>query len=670
MKKLFSILLSIGAIGAISCAAGCGDKSGDSTPATPIKYNFKVFAKADVQLSEENLKIVVYGKDGSVAASLGMDDSGERSKQLIPDIYTVCLENEAGEKIYTTTTQLTCDTPVSLYLLDQPTGGTGAEQDQYDITNGYYNVPLSKYGATYFSFTPSKVGTYRITSIGSADVAFAEYAASEEYLNPDPIAQTDDNGSDVNFVYEFDVTPTEFNSMEDMGDYKVYFSVGFADKATDTSAASSLISVEYVNANYNEEGAPELTYSTVTLTKEDADEALFNSKGEIVPFTSQKGTLTPIAYNANLVYNQNDRYYHVGTANGPVVVMPFTVVPERLLDLPFNKIGNPDPNDPTDNANPATLHLTFVDETNYTVTVKEYNTLINEVYPAAVNADGVYPLTEEMREFLYQFVVVAGNDISVQNVPKELRWKAPLYYYETGTVADDRPDVSGWDGEQPTSGKGTQAQPYSIGLGHFCAPFGSVSGIVYYSYTSNRDGYLTLTTETDNTVLFFTNETVTTDGEITSSVSENGDIYGKGSYSFEVSRGSQLLIQISTNDWNSAAVPFTVSFSTDKPVDTTPGGMSNPYDLQMGETKVVSKGSSFVFYTITLTETAEYTFTSYSNHAVLSLNANRPFGKTVKAHEGNGSFTVTLEAGKTYFLVVSDSQLSESFTIYFDCAKA
>lgn len=668
MKKLVSILLSLGAIGAISCTVGCGDKPADSSPAEPIKYSFKVLSNSGVQLSEKNLKIVVYRKDGTKVASLGVDDSGERSKTLTPDTYTVCLENEAGETLYTTTTQLTCNTPVSLYLFNQPTGGTGDSQDQFEITNGYYNVPLSKYGATYYAFTPSKTGTYRITSIGSADVAYAEYDASEEYLNPAPVHTLDDNGSDVNFVYEFDVNPTEFNSMEGSGFYKVYFSVGFADKATDTSATSSIISVEYVNANYNDAGTPEFTYSTVTLTQ--ADEALYNADGEIVPFASQAGVLTPLAYNATIVYNETDRYYHVGSANGPLVVMPFTVTPERLLDRPFNKIGNPDPNDPTDNANPSTLHLTFTDEVNYTVTVKEYNTLINEIYPAAVNADGVYPLTEEMREFLYQFVVVAENDISVKNVPMELRWKAPLYYYETGTVEDDRPDVSNWNGAKPTSGAGTKASPYTIGLGEFNAPFGSVSGIVYYTYTSNADGYVTLSTEADNAVIFFTNETVTVNGDIISSNSENGDIYGKGAYSLEVSNGSVLTIQVCTNDWNSAAIPFTLEFSTEKPVNTTLGGMGNPYALQMGETKVDSKGEIFVFYAVTITETASYTFTSYNSNAVLTLRANSAFGKNVKTYEGEGSFTVTLEAGTTYFLQVNAASQPNFFTVYFNFAKA
>ena len=669
MKKLVSILLSLGAIGAISCAVGCGDKPADSSPAEPIKYSFKVFAKDGVQLSEENLKIVVYGKDGTSVASLSLDDSGERSKKLNPDVYTVCLENEAGEKIYTTTTQLTCDTPVSLYLLDQPTGGTGDEQDQYEIKNGYYNVPLSKFNATYYAFTPSKTGTYRITSIGSADVAYAEYDASEEYLNPAPIQSIDDNGSDVNFVYEFDVNPTEYNSMEDTGAYKVYFSVGFADKATDTSATSSIISVEYINSSYTEAGEPEFTYSTVTLTKEDADSVLFDSQGEIVPFTSQEGVLTPLAYNATIVYNETDRYYHVGSANGPLVVMPFTVTPERLLDKPFNKIANPDPNDPTDNANPATLHLTFTDEVNYTVTVKEYNTLINEIYPAAVNADGVYPLTEEMREFLYQFVVVAENDINVQNIPRELRWKAPLYYYETGTIAADRPDVSGWDGDKPTNGEGTKNAPYTIGLGDFCAPFGSVSGIVYYTYTSNKSGFLTINTKSDNAVVSFINETVTVNGDIVSSTSESGDIHGKGSYAFEVSNGSVLTIQICTNDWNSASIEFSLSYSTDKPLDSTPGGMGNPYSLQMGETKAVAEGVIAIWYAITPTETAEYTFSTNDKDADITVYEGKAFGAKVKSKSGAGSFTVTLEAGKTYFVGVGEG-VNDYFTVYFTCEKA
>lgn len=672
MKKFLTAMLSVCAVGVLGLAAcNNGKNPDDSTPAPldPIKYTFQVKANAGVQLSESGLKIVIYGQDGSIIETLLLGDDGKRTKTLTPDTYTVCLENEEGEKIYTTTTPLTNDSDITLYALDQPTDGTGEDQEQYQIANGYYGVPLNKYNHTFFAFTPTKVGTYRITSYGTADVAYAEYDASEEYLNPAPIATEDDNGEDVNFVYEFDVNPTEFNSMGSSGDYKIYFSVGFSDKATDTSATNSVIFIEYVNGQYTEDAAPEYTTQVVTLTK--ADDVLYGTDGSIAKFGSQSGSLTPLPYNATLVYNESDRYYHIGTENGPLAVMPFTVVPERLLDQPFNKIANPDPNDPSDNANPATLHLTFTDDEAKTITVKEYNKLINEIYPSAVNDDGVYPLTEEMREFLYQFVVVAKNDINVQNIPKELRWKAPLYYYETGTIEDDKPNVSDWTGNAPNGGDGSKENPFIIGTGDYCAPFGSVSGIVYYLYTAKNAGYLTISSEDEKAVITFVNENITVNGDVVSSTSESGEVLGKGEYSFESNVNDKLLIQVCTNDWNSAKVEFSLTYSAEKPVDTSLGSASNPYILQTGETTAKSEGKTFIWYAFTPTEGGSYTFTNENNNATIAVYTKPQAGiaNEIKKHAGNGSFTVTLEAGTTYYVWVAEG-VNDYFTIVFSCVKA
>lgn len=679
MKKFLIALLSIFTLAAVAsgCGWGQGDSSSESSssesssntssddsssvPAEIVKYTFQVHASG-VKLGESGLKVVVYSKDGETKATLLLDDSGKRTKNLTADEYTVCLENENGDKLYEAKTDLTGDQPVDLYLVNTPTSGAGKEQEQFQIGLGYYQTALTSADKIYYAFMPEKSGTYRISSIGNNDLALHLYAASEAYLNPDPIDSTDDvSETDLNFSYEFQVTPQDLTSMGENGDYKIYFSVSYAEKAAQKGDASVMILAEYVSDEYDElDPAPDIIYETVTLTK--AEDVLYDENGNVVPFGEQEGTLTPIPYSAELVYNETDHYYHVGEKDGPLALMMFTKTPTRLFDQPFNKIANPDPNDPEDNANPATLHLTFVDEAAGKVTVKEYNALINEIYPSAVNSDGVYPLTEEMREFLYQFIVVAQNDINVQNVPQELRWKAPCYYYETESVESDRPDVSDWTGDVPTSGIGSAENPYKIGVGDYCAPFGSVSGIVYYTFEIETAGELIISTTDENATILLTVECQEP------LYSETGDLIGKGEYKTNVIKGYVLTLQVSATDWTASKIPFSIAYKQAEQVDPTVenGTKESPFTLTLGETTAVNDGSAFfIYYKFTPTESGAYEITVADEDAMLYVkDGNKTVNKTY-----TGTFTVTLEAGKNYSFEVIKG-LGEPFTVTFTFNKA
>ena len=671
MKKRFFLIaaLSTCALACVATACGTTDNSTpaqstpeESTPAAPIRYQFKALAPSDVDFSELGTKVVVYNPDGSVAASLRLDNSGERTKTLTPAEYTVRLETANGDTVYETKTDLTCDTPVMLYYLETPVTSDDYAMNQID--NGYYALTLTRYNPTFYAFTAKTAGTYRILSLGNADVELNVHDGSEVWVNPVPALTVDDvSASDVNFAYEFQVTPADIENMADNGFYQVYFSVDFSSKATDFDANTTILYADKINNNYDAPTGDD-TPETIVLTK--ADDALYDDAGNIVPFAAQNGTLTELPYNAELVYNETDRYYHIGSANGPLVVMPFTVAPSRYLDMAFNTVGNPELNE---NALPSTLYLTFVDETTGKKTVKEYNTLINEVYPSAVNTDGVYPLTQEMYEFVRQYVAQNNSD-KVSIIPAELRWKAPLYYYETGTPVDDRPSLSGWNGDMPTSGNGTQASPYIVGGGNYCAPFGPTFGVLYYTYTATENGYLTVKTESDNTVMAMLYEYEVSDGDNFTASSESADLAGAGTHTFQIQQGGTLVIRVCSSKWESAMLPFSLEYSVEKPIDENAGAGSQdkPYVLELGETVAVSNGESFVYYTFTPTASGTYTLSTTDANASIYVWKNTAWKNKVSNIMGKKSVNITLEVGTTYIIGVS-SLASETFTLPFSLLK-
>lgn len=673
MKKRLFLVAALSTC-ALACIATACDKTDDSTPAVstppestpaePVRYQFKALAAADVDFSELGTKVVVYNPDGSVAASLRLDNSGERTKTLTPAEYTVRLETANGDTVYETKTDLTCDTPVLLYYLETPAAGTGSDADLYQIDNGYYALTLTRNDPAFYAFTPKTAGTYRVLSVGSADVELNVHDGSEVWVNPVPAATIDDvSASDVNFAYEFQVTPTDIANMGDNAIYQVYFSVDFSSKATNFDTNTTILYADKISNDYDAP-AQDDTPETIVLTK--ADDALYDNAGNVVPFTAQDGTLTELPYNAELVYNATDRYYHVGSENGPLVVMPFTVAPSRYLDMAFNTVGNPELNE---NALPSTLYLTFVDETTGKKTVKQYNTLINEIYPSAVNTDGVYPLTQEMYEFVCQYVAQNNSD-KVSIIPTELRWKAPLYYYETGTPADDRPSLSGWSGDMPASGNGTQTSPYIVGNGNYCAPFGPTFGILYYQYTATENGYLTVKTEDESTVMAMLYEYEVSSGDNFTASTESADLAGAGAYTFQIHNGGTLVIRVCSSKWESAQLPFTLEYSVNKPIDENAGAGSadKPYVLELGETIAQANGTTYVYYTFTPAESGSYTIGTNNDDASIDVWKNKAWGTKVKGIAGATSATITLEAGTTYVIGISEG-VSEVFTVAFYLLK-
>lgn len=674
MKKIILTALSVCAVGLCTAGVTACDNSGDgspsaSVPAQPITYTFQVKASVGVSLMEQDLKVVVYDKAGQALASLRLDDSGERTRNMLPDEYVVRLENADGETLYETMTTTSAEQPVVLYFASSPAKGSGDEYDAYQLQEGVYSVTLSGKTEIFYAFQPSKAGTYRIYSVGKADVAMQAYQGSDSFLHS-PTLYDDRSATDKNFVGNVQVSPSDLTGSDGSAnaDFRKYFSVAYADKATDLSISGCILCIDYVSEEYS----PDAIVETITLSK--ADEALYDENGNVVPYGAQSGTLTPAQYNAEFVYNEADRYYHIGSKNGPVALMMFTKTPERLLDQPFNKIANPDPNDPADNANPATLHLTFTDPETGKITVKEYNKLINEIYPSAVNEDGVYPLTQEMYEFLYQFVVVAQNDINVQNVPKELRWKAPCYYYETGEIIDNKPDVSDWTGDTPTAGNGGMNSPYVIANGNYVAAFGSASGIVYYTYSVTAGGELTVSTDNEKANFYIVKEGQASSTSGSALESETAEIIGAGSVTLTVKTGDTLSIQVATTDWNPAAIEFTLSHKQSTSGDNNADGSAEkPYTLALGETSV--SGVNVVWYAFTPAESGTYTFSTLDDNSTLYLYASTAGGTSIKNsvnsnYRGDGvGFHANLQAGTTYYLQVSELSF-EAFTLTVNVVKA
>ncbi len=180
-------------------------------------------------------------------------------------------------------------------------------------------------------------------------------------------------------------------------------------------------------------------------------------------FEKPDGTeLTPVSLDgtANLVYDNTNKYYRLGE-NGPVVTVQLTKAIDRLrFGSPFIylELDNPraakyvfDVTDTVPNAPGSVMHDyrlflrgfkdyeskpgTFGDELSIPETLENEN-----CYAKFANADGVYPLTEELKTFLQLFY--ANNEASIEGhlitaASENCGWMLPLYYYAEAEAAAD-----------------------------------------------------------------------------------------------------------------------------------------------------------------------------------------------------------------------------------------
>ena len=214
-------------------------------------------------------------------------------------------------------------------------------------------------------------------------------------------------------------------------------------------------------------------------------------------------------------------------------------------------------------------------------------------------------------------------------------------------------------------------------MGDYCAPFGSVSGEVYYTYTATADGYLNISSTDSKAVIFFLYEHVIANGDNVSSRSENGEVIGNSEYLLEITAGGVVSIQVSTSDWQTAKIPFSLSYLAEKPVDESLGSKANPYELSLGETTAVAPVGTFsLYYAFTPTTTAKYTIYSLddSGESVFIYLYDSNF-KTLKRSTGNSGYTgegygigYNMQAGVTYYVEVSKG-VGEGFTLVFNTQK-
>ncbi len=355
--------------------------------------------------------VVVEFYQGETKAAMQVVDSatGIATKELEAGEYTVKLQFTDGAEGYYYEEQgltLSADkTEIDVILAKAITGeatslyvGENA-YDSYQIGTGCTYTELTAGERNYFLFTPTEPGTYEFSVADGADVTLGYYGAPH-------FVQSMNAAEIVDGKFTISVSA----SMIGTGDTGTTVLVIGADTENVTEC---VIGVQRIgDAEWNVADEPWIIYGTTTVLSK---------------YTLPEGTtlkefdLTAASY--NLVYNETDGFYHLDSADGPLVYVNLTADSKYLASFK-NILERSGVSKYFYNANGE-----FEKKVSYSECLLEYLEYVDE-------GTGVYPLTEDLKHIIQQrgdyvgwwdtqsqqYLFVDANGNPIPGINTEIAW--------------------------------------------------------------------------------------------------------------------------------------------------------------------------------------------------------------------------------------------------------
>lgn len=388
MKRITAALLALVMLLAL-CA--CGGENGEGTSGkAPEGYQVKVVDALGNPYTEG--VIVRFMQGGTQVAMQVVNAEGIAIKELEDGEYTVELQHTDADAEYhydTAGKTLSPNRKTMEVVMNQAVSGTMDGLFAYSLltdgnkehTAGYVKtgctyVDLVSGERNYFLFAPQESGTYVISAVGEVQVGY--------YGGPSFVQQV--SAMDV---VDNTVTLSISDGNIAEGGGSVY--VLGLDAAEDVT--SGVLCIQRTGAAQRTlEDEPWLVYTAMvapteyTLTLEDGQQL-------------KKVDIKGATEDYKLVKNDADGYYHLGTADGPVM----------LVQLCAGQAGNPSyicfedmVGDGTPDKGVTALRKYFFDENGDFIKKEDYTQCMISYNVCADKTYGVYPLTDELIYMIQQ----------------------------------------------------------------------------------------------------------------------------------------------------------------------------------------------------------------------------------------------------------------------------
>lgn len=396
---------------------GCGGGGEESSPA---ELTYKVTVKDALGNPCASGTVVKFMQNGTQVAMQLCDENGVASKLLAAGEYTVELGFTNAEEAYhyDTSATLSAEKSEVELLLSKKTSGEpfalfvgGDEYDAYSVKAGCTYAELSSESTSYFLFSPTEAGTYKISVYGNEKAALGYYGAPH-FVQTQNIAELTDNS------FEISVSASM---------------IGTGDSGTSTY----VIGITLENAENKDcilcierTGEPQKTI-------EDEPWDIYKKTAELSEYTLPEGAvikefdLTASTDTYNFVFNEEDGFYHLNSADGPLVLMrlaedcDYIACFKTILDR-------------------SGVSRYFYDEEGNFTKRESYSECLLEYIEYADAVEGVYPLTEDLKYIVTQrgeyvgwwdtesngYIFKDANGINDLTINTELAWLLMCCYVE------------------------------------------------------------------------------------------------------------------------------------------------------------------------------------------------------------------------------------------------
>ncbi len=381
IKRILCLVLALTMCTLCACTPSEGTTGTTSTnaPAGPAQYKVTVLDPEGNPCTNDI--VVKFMKDGAQAGMQSVDAAGVAAKELERGNYTVELMfmdpdaaysyADADLQLTATKTELTINlfnaVGAAETLFVKLDADTTADRPAYPVKVGQTKVDLEAGTRNFFIFTPKKGGIYKFAITGGAE-AIGYYGATHFVSHINSATPVEGEVAVTFEVLESSV------STSGAGTSQLVIGV---DAGTAVSGVLSIIRI-----GDNTPVIPYDVYPTTTVLK---------------PYSHPTGAkVEEFDLNADyeIVYNESDGYYHVGSENGPLVLLRLGAKSDDQCKYLLASME-------TVNTFEAYVRY-YYNEAGELVSRSNFSPCIFEHVKYVDSATGLYPVTRELRYIIEQ----------------------------------------------------------------------------------------------------------------------------------------------------------------------------------------------------------------------------------------------------------------------------
>ena len=680
-KRIYSLVLCIVLLCSMLGLSACGDNGGTTDNGQTLAYKVTVVDGLGAPYTQKI--IVKFMQAGSQVAMATINEEGVVSKELPEGDYTIEIATtESGATCWFDADKavLTAAAPEIQVVMSYAVSGeattltatvpgteTSKEYQAYGVAPGSTYVPLTAGDRTYVLFTPSQSGIYQLSV--TDDAAQLGYYGAPHFVQSQNLKDLEDG--------KLSLTVTNSNiSAGQTGTSR--FVIGLDAK---DATEGALLNIQRIG--------------DVPWTVEDEPWTDYQAKREITAYTLPEGvelryfdvTAPSIAY--KLVFNETDRCYHLGSAQGSPV---FVQLDQEVYGISMkNMVGENIYQDGVLMQSGSAPFRYMYNNGQEDFFKEDYTDVMREYVTNRDQANGVYPLTEDLYYMLSKGVEFMGwcdpqnanyRFTEIPGVNNEISWLFLCMYPNSGNVLLEPPvaptdptlptvpDNSGSTGDigstdntgdigstdnngtsENTGNTGTTSKPVEdnksepIEIGGTLQFDASVqpNHLVYYALYRVND--TTLTISDPDAYVVYKGKTYRPQG---------GVVTVPGLYS----SSTNLPVKLAIGNQGTSAKTFYVTMSYPA------GHQMNPYQLTMGAITTYSAkdNSQGVYYTYTATKAGTLTLSINSVSGGYDANISFTSGNTEggtrsanlaeNANADGKSVSFQLSAGETVSIAI------------------